>query len=320
VTNLATLRPAASGEIDQRELRQALGKYTTGVTIVTAAVEGKKVGMTANSFSSLSLDPPLVLWSLRRSSTNFADFLAASHFAVNVLSESQIELSQHFAKSSADKFADIGHETGVGGSPFFSDAAAVFECRTEACHDGGDHVIMIGRVMKFARSEQSPLAFAEGRYSALMEHPAMRRPSTREQGAGDASDAMRQFVSVLLLRAYNRMSEELADLREEEDLTTNESRLLNVVATYPGQTLAQSMPLLYLSDLAAEDALQSLQGKGFLEFDADAGIFVTESGREKSRRVMAGMAQLDARFLRDVPAAQVSELHRILVDIIDARF
>jgi len=145
----AALRPhSEQADIDQRELRQALGKYTTGVTIVTADVDGKKVGMTANSFSSLSLDPPLVLWSLRRNSTNFADFLSATHFAVNVLSGSQIELSQRFAKSSPDKFVGIDHGVGITGSPVFADAAAIFECRTEAFHDGGDHMIMVGRVLK----------------------------------------------------------------------------------------------------------------------------------------------------------------------------
>lgn len=316
---LAALRPLSEqSEIDQRELRQALGKYTTGVTIVTAEVDGKKIGMTANSFSSLSLDPPLVLWSLRRNSTNFVDFLAATHFAVNVLSGSQIELSQRFAKSSPDKFVGVDHGVGLGDSPVFGNAAAIFECRTEAFHDGGDHMIVIGRVLKVVRTDQSPLAFAEGRYSALMEHPSMRAATQKQGKPEGTSDTMRQFVSVLLLRAYNRMSEELAGLREEESLTTNESRVLNVAATYPGRTLAESMPLLYLSDLAAEDALQGLVNKGFLAFDADRRIFVTEAGKDKSRRVMASMAQLDARFLRDVPPDQVHQLRRILVGIIDA--
>ena len=320
MTNLAALRTEAPIDIDQRELRQAFGKYTTGVTIVTADVNGKKVGMTANSFSSLSLDPPLVMWSVRRSSTNFDDFLAASYFAVNVLSESQIEISQRFAKSSPDKYAGVTHATGVGGSPVFEDAAAIFECRTEAFHDGGDHVIMVGRVMKVVRTDQSPLAFADGRYSALMEHPAMRASTSEQQPNGWTQDTMRQFVSVLLLRAYNRMSEELAELRDKEDLSTNESRVLNVAATYPAQTLAQSMPLLYLSDLAAEDALQRLVAKGFLKLDGDRRVVVTEAGREKAQRVMAGMAQLDARVLQNVPAEQADWLRRILVDIIDARF
>jgi len=307
-------------EIDQREFRQALGKFATGVTIITAEVGGKKVGMTANSFSSLSLDPPLVLWSLRRSSTNFEDFLAATHFAVNVLSGAQIELSQRFARSSPDKFVGVAHEVGIGRSPIFGDAAAIFECSTEAFQDGGDHVIMIGRVLSVTRNDHSPLAFADGRYSALMEHPSMRSADRVREAATGEVDAMRQFVSVLLLRAYNRMSEEFDGLREEENLTTNESRVLNVAASHPGQTVSQIMPLLYLSDLATEDALQSLTNKGFLALDADRRVYVTDAGREKSQRVMAGVAQLDHRFLRDVPTQQVEQLRRILNDIIDAKF
>lgn len=311
--------PTDAPQIDQREFRQALGKYTTGVTIVTAHVHGKKVGMTANSFSSLSLEPPLVLWSLRRSSTNIEDFLAATHFAVSVLSGSQIDLSQRFAKSSPDKFAGIGHDTGIGGAPIFPDAAAIFECQTEAFQDGGDHIIMIGRVLKVTRNDHPPLVFADGRYSALIEHPSMRSRERAQDDPSGTVDAMRQFLSVLLLRAYNRMSEELEELREEESLTTNESRVLNVGATYPGQTIAQNMRLLYLSDLAADDALQSLVKKGHLTVDSDRKVWVTEAGRAKSKRVMAAMAELDARFLRNVPADQAVLLRNVLNGVIDAK-
>jgi flavin reductase (DIM6/NTAB) family NADH-FMN oxidoreductase RutF len=314
------IKPEAAGSamLDQRELRQAFGKFTTGVTIVTANVDGKRVGMTANSFSSLSLDPPLVLWSVRNSSTNFHDFMGATHFAVNVLSTSQIELSQRFAKSSTEKFDGVKYEDGVGGSPVFPDTTAVFECSTESLHEAGDHVIMVGRVQKVSLSDHRPLAFSEGRYSASVEHPATRAVSRQPGPDGESADPLRQFISVLLLRALNRMGDELAEVREAEDITTNETRILNMVDTFAGRTLAQHMPVIYMTDIAAEDALQGLISKGFVTADGRGQLSVTPAGHEKSERMLAEMTKLESRFLKTVPPVQVELLRHTLADIIEA--
>lgn len=304
----------ADTAIDQRALRQAFGKFTTGVTIVTADVDGKRVGMTANSFSSLSLDPPLVLWSVRRSSTNFHDFMAAKHFAVNVLSTSQIELSQRFAKSSETKFDGVEHGVGIGGSPVFEDATVIFECSTEALHEAGDHVIMVGRVHKVAVSDHTPLVFAEGRYSATIAHPSARPPRPEVEGG---ADPLHQFVSVLLLRAYNRISDAMGEVREAEDLSLNESRILNLVCARPGRTLPQLMPRLYLAEQAAEDTVQELLAKGFVSRGAAGALDATAAGRTKSDRVLARAAAVEARFLKDIPAVQVDHLRSMLEDIIE---
>lgn len=313
----STAATPKTDEIDGRALRQAFGKFTTGVTIVTADVAGKRVGMTANSFSSLSLDPPLVLWSVRKTSTNYEDFLVAKHFAVNVLSTSQIELSQRFAKSSETKFEGVTHGVGVGGSPIFEDATAIFECATDAVHEAGDHIIMIGRVEKVSLSDQRPLVFSEGRYSASIEHPSSRTPRPTGLG-GEGSDPLHQFISVLLLRAYNRMSDEMAEIHEAEDISKNESRILNMVCTWPGRTLAQLMPRIYLTELAAEDTLQELVGKGFVQVAADGALQVTAAGKDKSDRLMARMAALEGRFLKDIPDVKVELLRHMLEDIIEA--
>lgn len=146
-------------------LRSALGRFATGVTIVTCLdPEGRRLGLTVNSFSALSLEPPLVLWSLRRVSPSLAAFRSARHFAVNVLAEGQVDLSRRFASPVPDKFAEGVWHAGVDGVPVLNQAAAVFECESVSAQDAGDHVLFIGRVERFADGRQAPLVFFAGRY------------------------------------------------------------------------------------------------------------------------------------------------------------
>jgi flavin reductase (DIM6/NTAB) family NADH-FMN oxidoreductase RutF len=150
-------------------LRAALGRFATGVTIITCRdADGTAVGLTANSFAALSLEPALVLWSLRLSSGRLAAFDAAPTFAVNVLSESQVALSRRFASSAADKFAEGGVWTdGLGGAPVLAGCAAVFECATDTRHEAGDHVLYIARVLRLVERDVSPLLFQAGHYRTL---------------------------------------------------------------------------------------------------------------------------------------------------------
>src|SRR5215212_2105424 len=118
--------------VDQRHLRQALGRFATGVTVITTrTLDGKLEGLTANSFAAVSLDPPLVLWSLKRHAPSLPNFLASGYFAVNVLARAQEELAHHFATPRRDKFAGVPQVPGLGGAPLLRDTLAAFECSTE---------------------------------------------------------------------------------------------------------------------------------------------------------------------------------------------
>ena len=155
-------------------LRAALSRFATGVTIITCRdAAGQRVGLTANSFAALSLVPPLVLWSLRRASPSLPAFEAASHFAVNVLAETQVELSRRFALAQAGdaaaRFAEGAWAEGLGGAPVLAGCAAVFECERVAAHDGGDHRLFIGRVLRLADIALAPLVFQGGHYHLLGE-------------------------------------------------------------------------------------------------------------------------------------------------------
>ncbi len=156
--------------MDSRHLRTALGRFTTGVTIVTCTdADGRFVGLTANSFNSLSLDPPLVLWSLRQSSPNLAAFAAAPRFAVNVLAEAQVELSRRFAAPVPDRFAEGAWALGEQGAPVLAGCAAVFECESLSHQVAGDHRLFIGRVLACTESALPPLVFQGGHYHLLGE-------------------------------------------------------------------------------------------------------------------------------------------------------
>lgn len=161
---------AVAAAPEPRALRSALGRFATGVTIVTCLdAGGQRVGLTANSFGSLSLEPPLVLWSLRRASPSLAAFEAAAHFCINVLAESQVDLSRRFAAPGSDRFAEGHWSAGLGGAPVLAGCAAVFECRTEQRLDGGDHRLFIGRVERLADMAVAPLLFHSGHYRMLGE-------------------------------------------------------------------------------------------------------------------------------------------------------
>ncbi len=163
-------RPSgAAADFDCRAFRDALGSFATGIAVVTAcAPDGGFVGLTINSFNSVSLDPPLVLWSLDLASPSLEAFRTASHYAVNILAADQEALSQRFATRTPDKFGDLDLCTGVGGVPLLHGCCAWFECANETQYPGGDHVIFLGRVERFTGEPgRAPLIYHGGRYRHL---------------------------------------------------------------------------------------------------------------------------------------------------------
>jgi flavin reductase (DIM6/NTAB) family NADH-FMN oxidoreductase RutF/flavin-dependent dehydrogenase len=163
---------AAAEQFDRRGFRRALGQFATGVAIVSArGKDARPVGLTVNSFSSVSLDPPLVLWSLSKQSPSYPDFAAATHFAINVLGADQHHLSRKFSTPVPDRFAGVDCENGPAGCPLLSGATAHFVCRRVREFDGGDHVIFLGEVEDFKWREGEPLIFHSGRYHVKTRHP-----------------------------------------------------------------------------------------------------------------------------------------------------
>jgi len=159
-------RQAQPPSFSLREFRSALGMFATGVTIVTACTpDGKPIGLTANSFNSVSLDPPLVLWSLARAAASLPAFSTGSHYAINILSADQRGLAERFASKGADRWVGLEYTKGCGGAPIIPGAAATFECYNRSRYEEGDHVIFVGEVERCTwRDGATPLLFHGGRF------------------------------------------------------------------------------------------------------------------------------------------------------------
>jgi flavin reductase (DIM6/NTAB) family NADH-FMN oxidoreductase RutF/DNA-binding IclR family transcriptional regulator len=197
------MNTAASPAIDSAELRRCLGAFVTGVTVITTLDdEGRAYGMTANSFNSVSLDPPLIVWSIRTNASSFAVYSKARRFVVNILSEDQIDISNRFAKSGPDRFDGVATSPGIDGLPLIDACAAQLECRTEATYPGGDHLLFLGRVERIVGSARKPLAFGAGKYMVV--HPY-------DSGAGSSH--------VASLNAVHLARPCLEDLNRETDRT-----------------------------------------------------------------------------------------------------
>jgi 3-hydroxy-9,10-secoandrosta-1,3,5(10)-triene-9,17-dione monooxygenase reductase component len=153
--------------------REALGQFVTGVTVVTACGKDTElVGTTVSSFNSVSMAPPLVLWSIDKTARSLATYTEAEHFVVNVLAADQISLSNHFALRQNDKFAQVRYELNEFGVPVLPDCSAVFHCTKRFQYEGGDHIILVGEVRQFTASKRQPLLFHAGTYAVSEKHPA----------------------------------------------------------------------------------------------------------------------------------------------------
>jgi flavin reductase (DIM6/NTAB) family NADH-FMN oxidoreductase RutF len=158
---------AAARHFTERQFRDALAQFATGVTVIAVRrPDGRHVGFTANSFNSVSLEPPLVVWSLNRSAENLAAFESAERYAINVLADDQIELARRFSRPHADRFAGVPYRLGSAEAPLIEGCIAWFECRHHAQQRAGDHVLFIGEVETCERRNGAGLVFHHGRYSS----------------------------------------------------------------------------------------------------------------------------------------------------------
>lgn len=158
----------ADSFFEPSELRKIFGQFATGVTVVTTIGDkGAPVGLAANSFSSVSLDPPLVLWSIGLETPSLGAFRRHPAFAINILCDRSKDIAVNFAKPSKDKFSTVDWKPGLAGVPVLDQAASVIQCWTDSRIPGGDHEIYLGRVVEFRTTEKPPLVFHGGRYNAL---------------------------------------------------------------------------------------------------------------------------------------------------------
>ncbi len=299
--------------IETDGFRRSLAEFATGVAVITTTVRGERFGLTSNSFASVSLDPPLVLWSIRRESKSFAAFEACSHFAVNILADDQIGLSQHFARSGPDKFRELTSETGHGDAPLFASAAASFECVCRQTHDGGDHVILIGEVLRYSRYERRPLLFVKGGYAVAAEHPDMRTFATGAI-AQRPDDSEERVLSNLMIRAYSAIASRLERARQTEGLglTLLQARLLRAAATSPGRTLDELMPELFLDFAASRNLLESLVSLGLVAVDDRGQVRLTADGELRLKAIVAHARASEDILFKGIADTDLATVRRVL--------
>jgi 3-hydroxy-9,10-secoandrosta-1,3,5(10)-triene-9,17-dione monooxygenase reductase component len=298
-----------------RRFRSALGAFATGVTIVTTRdTAGRDVGLTANSFNSVSLTPPMVLWSLAKNARSLPAFAAATHFAVHVLAADQEELSLRFAARGSNKFAGLDLERGPADVPLLRGCSARFQCRTAFQHEGGDHVIFVGAVESFDQSERPPLIFHGGRY-ALAVQTEPQPESARESPEPDSSFSQ-DFLVYLLGRAQFQLFMSLRRDLEQHGLTEAQWFALSMLAVSDGRSVAELDRLLWhTGHRVTPELLTSLAATGLAElrgYDPHIRITLTEAGRRAVIELVAAAKAAEAHAERNLGTAEIRILKRAL--------
>ncbi|MDC6093740.1 flavin reductase family protein [Lautropia mirabilis] len=310
------LTPTAEAVIDPRKFRRALGNFATGVTVMTASADGRKVGVTANSFNSVSLDPPLILWSIDKRSGSYPVFAQASHFAVNVLAVGQIALSNQFARPGDDRYAGVPHRPGIGGSILLEDTAASFQCEKHQIIDGGDHWIMIGKVVAYEDSGRDPLLYHQGAYSMVLPHPELEE---REEVNAPRTEFHSRLVDnyfYLMSQAMRAHQEACQPERRQGGWSAGESRVLLVLDADQPADLATVVHQAVMPAREVEPVLRLLRERGLVRQEG-SGFMLTPEGHRQAQAVwdMARRQQdrVFASFSDEEKALFADMLKRVIV-------
>lgn len=297
--------------------RQALGQFPTGVTVVTAMAGDHPVGMTANSFSSVSLDPPLVLWSVAKSSPSHDAFVAAEAFAIHFLGANHGELAMRFGRRGSDKFADIVHAPGVTGAPLIEGLAPIFECKTWARYPGGDHTILVGEVVRFVERNHDPLVFHSGELRRI--DNALRRTPKLASGS-----FARNYLSYLLARASFNVSRDFHARLKEWDLTVPEWRVLACLMDVEGLSVGELAAMALMKQPGLTKVLDRMERDGLLKRQSAADdrrrvtLHLTAKGRARVKPVQAAALAHEAELLKQFSDSERATIKHALDLLIDS--
>jgi flavin reductase (DIM6/NTAB) family NADH-FMN oxidoreductase RutF/DNA-binding MarR family transcriptional regulator len=317
-SNLLRLLEAGDPNDNERGFRRCLSQYSTGVAVVTARSDDGHVGVTVNSFSSVSLVPPLVLWCISNTSRSYESFSAADAFAINVLSTGQIPVAQRFASSSEDKFAGVSWVPGMHGSPLIAEAAAQLECRTSARHHAGDHLILIGNVDRYALFDAEPLVFSQGRYGRIEDHPEMiaeRENGARQIDRGPETDAL-PFLT-LMFEAYQSAVEGFESYRAAEGLSRSQVRVMTGLSESPKITLENLARTKYLGLREAEDAVDGLKERKYVVQLAGGRLELSEAGRNELDLINERWRAFGESRLAGLPKEEVKIARRFMARLLE---
>jgi len=304
---------------DPQAFRAALGTFTTGVTIITTrSADGAPVGITANSFNSVSLNPPLVLWSLAKTARSLPVFEEGLHWNVHVLSADQEALSGSFATQGSDKFAGLALDPGISSAPLLPGCTARFQCRTAFRYDGGDHVIFVGEVLAYDRSELPPLVYQAGQYAIAARKPRqeVRLGATPPPECSYTED----LLGYLLGRAHYQMLYALRQLLASHALDEPAFFILSTLSVRDRLSLDELNAIIgYTGFVVTGAQLGALEAQRFIarEDDGDTLRFVlTADGREASLRQIAHAKAVEEDLADILGAGDVMALKLLLKRLI----
>ena len=306
---------AVNNAFDATEFRKALGAFATGVTIITTrTADGKPLGLTANSFNSVSLNPPLVLWSLANSSMSLETFKTAPHWAVHVLASDQEALSGRFAKRGEDKFAGLDFDTGVGDIPLLRGCTARFQCKTAFQYEGGDHVIFVGEVISFDRADSSPLVFHGGRYA----HAAHRDASGAKPRSAYLSGSFSEdFLGYLLGRSHFQFFGQIRPLLASENLSDEEFYILSTLTLKEVVTAAEMHDgMSNILDENGSTAIEALVLRGLVrnvyDINGKAAYQLTPEGSACALRLINAAKVVESKVLDRLGTGEAAVLKSLL--------
>jgi hypothetical protein len=264
----------------------------------------------------LSLDPPLVLWSIARISRSFDASGKASHFAISVLAVDQIWISQQFSSRPDDKFAGIDWQQAASGSPMVTGAVAMLDCAVEQRIDGGDHVIMVGRVMEWARYAGRPLLYLQGRYCIGDEHPDLAREALKDESPGPRGGQWSDRLSTLLYAAHRASSAKFDVQRQKMGLSIPASRVLATLEGSAAISIKALAARTYLSVMAAEDVVGLMLARGLVQHDDAGNVGLTGKGDAMAADLRARVQQFEEDQLKGLAPADIEAAGRVLMHII----
>ncbi|HEX4896498.1 MAG TPA: flavin reductase [Solimonas sp.] len=314
---------SSSVAVDPMEFRKALGSFATGVTIITTrAPDGTPLGLTVNSFNSVSLNPPLVLWSLANTSLSMAAFEAAPYWAVHVLATDQEALSGRFARKGEDKFAGVPVEEGVGGIPLLTGCTARFQCRAAFRYDGGDHVIFVGEVEAFDRTEAAPLVFHSGKYAhATRREPVVAKPRSAYMAGSFNED----FLGYLLGRSHFQFFGQIRKHLAGEGLNDDEFYVLASLTLRPVTTAAElDAGMAAVLSHPSASTLQALGRRGLVRQLAVIAEFgepeyqLTDQGRATALQLISAAKAVELQLLERLGAEDGTVLKALLKRLLGA--
>ncbi len=309
--------PEAGSTLDPGEFRKALGSFATGVTIITTrGADGTPLGMTVNSFNSVSLNPPLVLWSIAHNSMNLEAFRQAPHWAVHILSGDQEALSGRFARRGEDKFGGLDTESGIDGIPLLRGCSARFQCKTAFQYGGGDHDILVGEVLSFDRTEAAPLVFHSGKYA----HATRREPATaKPRSAYMAGSFNEDFLGYLLGRSHFQFFGQIRKHLAAEGLSDDEFYVLASLTLRPVTTAVElDAGMAAVLNHPSAGTLQSLTARGLVAEGpvvaerAELEYRLTERGRSTALQLISAAKAVELALLERLGAEDGQILKSLL--------